>query len=219
MKLMVRTIAPITDASGVLFGIKLIDGTMGNMVQISSGLLAYFNDSKTESAVDLLLAKKRPSIPDDVNWSDVPDYFRALRAARQIQADFAILLHEIWNAIWTPLPVPWTADAPHEQIDDGFLDPRTIWDHWYALRGYGFGKLSSELLVYADKEAGVQIGFNVLLNSKSKLKGPIKGWEKDEVTFWSSSGLVKIQKDLKLAPLEPFAAEALKIIKSVGKQP
>lgn len=223
MKLMDRTIALNTGAFGGPSGIKHIKGAAQHMVQIPSGLLSYFNDSKTEAAVDLLLAKKRPSIPDDVEWNEVPDYFRALRAARQIQADLAILVHEIWHAVWKPLPAPWTAKAPHEQVDDGLLDPHTIWGQWYALRSYGLGKLRSELLVYADNESGVQIGFNVLqdgkskLHSKSKIKQDIAGWEDDGVTLWSPSGLVKIQKGLNFAPLAPFVDEAFKVIKDVGK--
>ncbi len=193
------------------------------MVQISPGLLSYFSDSKTEAAVDLLLAKKRPSIPDDVEWNDVPDYFRAVRAARQIQVDLAILLHEIWNAVWKPMPAQWKAAAPYEQVDDGLLDPHTIWGQWYALRSYERGNLRSELLVYADHESGVQIGFNVLQNNKSKIHGKSKitqdlaSWEYDGETLWSPTGLVRVQKGLNLAPLAPFVDEAIEVIKDVGK--
>ena len=187
------------------------------MVQISAGLLAYFTDSKTEAAVDLLLAKKRPSIPDDVTWNEVPEFFRALRAARQIQADYAILLHEIWNAAWKPLPSPWKGKAPHDQGDDGLLDPSTIWNNSYALRAYERDKLTSELVVYADNESGVQIGFNVSQNYKTRLPKLVNGWESDDGTFWSPASIVKIRKGLDLAPLEPWAAEAMKIIKGVAK--
>jgi len=216
-----RTIALTTGVSAGPFGTKRIKRAARDMVQIPPGLLSYFNENKTESAVDLLLAKKRPSIPDDVEWEDVPNYFRAVRAARQIQADLAILLHEIWNAVWDPLPAPWKAKAPHEQVDDGLIDPRTIWDHWYALRAYECDKLNSELLIYADNESGVQIGFNVLRNDKSKLhsrsknRSGIANWEDDGVTLWSPSGLVKIQKNINLAPLEPFVEDAFKVIKGI----
>src|SRR3546814_5799708 len=165
------------------------------MVQISMGMLAYFGDSKTRSAVDLLLAKKRPSIPDDVKWDEGPGFFRALRAARQIQTDYAILLHEIWNSVWKPLPATiWKAKAPHEQADDGILDPSTIWTNSYALRLYERDKLSSELIVYVDNETGVQIGFNVTQNGKTKLPKVLADWEDNDGTFWSPSTLVKIQK-------------------------
>ena len=188
------------------------------MVQISMGMLAYFGDSKTRAAVDLLLAKKRPSIPDDVEWDEVPEFFRALRAARQIQTDYAILLHEIWNDVWKPLPATiWKAKAPYEQGDDGILDPTTIWTNSYALRLYERDKLSSELIVYVDNETGVQIGFNVTQNGKTKLPKLLADWEADDGTFWSPSALVKIQKNLNLTALEPWAVEATKIIKSAGK--
>lgn len=115
------------------------------MVDIPAGLLAYFSDSKTEAAVDLLLAKQRPDVPDDVSWSDVPAYFRALRAARQIEVDYAILLHEIWSAVWKALPKPWVAKEPHEQVDDALLEPRRILGQNYALRAFERDKLRCEI--------------------------------------------------------------------------
>ena len=187
------------------------------MVQISQGLLAYFSDEKTQAAVDLLLAKKRPQMPDDVGWDEVPDFFRAVRAARQIQADQAILLHEIWNAVWKPLPAPWKAKAPHEQGDDGALDPNVIWSNGYLLRSFARDKLTSELHIYVDGEAGVQIGFNLSQNTKSKLPKQLARWEDDDGTFWSPSALVETRRNLNLDPLQPLAAEALKIIRRYEK--
>lgn len=187
------------------------------MVQISSGLLAYFNDNKTRAAVDLLLAKKRPPIPDDVRWNDVPDFFRAVRAARQIQADQAILLYEIWNAVWKPLTAPWKALAPHEQSDDGTLDPVSIWANGYLLRSFERDKLTSELIVYVDSEAGIQIGFNVFQNTKPTLtKKILASWEYADGTFWSPSLPVGKRRDLNVGPLQSYTAEARKIIRTNG---
>lgn len=183
------------------------------MVQIPPGLLSYFTDKKTQAAVDLLLAKKRPQMPDDVGWDEVPDFFRAVRAARQIQADQAILLHEIWNAVWKPLPAPWKAKAPHEQSDDGALDPNVIWGNSYLLRSFDRDKLTSELVIYIDGEAGVQIGFNLFRNTTSKLPKQLSSWEEDDGTFWSPSTLISTRRNLNLGPLQPYAAEALKIIR------
>lgn len=187
------------------------------MVDIPAGLLAYFTDSKTEAAVDLLLSKQRPDVPDDVRWGDVPAYFRALRAARQIEADYAILLHEIWSAVWKPLTGSWAAKEPHEQVDDAFLDPRRIFGQNYALRVFERDKLWCELLVFVHKESGVQIGFNVFQGRTSKLPKALADWEYEDGTHWSPANHVKLKRTLDLTPLRTYADDALKVIKSLGR--
>lgn len=187
------------------------------MVDIPAGLLAYFSDRKTEAAVNLLLNKQRPDVPDDVSWSDVPAYFRALRAARQIEVDYAIFLHEIWGSVWKALPMPWVAREPHEQVDDALVEPRRIFSQNYALRVFERDKLWCELLVYGHREAGIQIGFNVYQGQSSKLPKALPDWENDDGTRWSPSNLVKLKRTIDLTPLRIYADKAMKVIKSLNR--
>jgi hypothetical protein len=187
------------------------------MVDVPAGLLAYFSDRKTEAAVNLLLNKQRPDVPDDVSWSEVPAYFRALRAARQIEVDYAIFLHEIWGAVWKAPPKPWVAREPHEQVDDALVDPRRIFSQNYAVRVFERDKLWCELLVYGHREAGIQIGFNVYQGQRSKLPKALPDWENDEGTRWSPSNLVKLKRTIDLTPLRTYADNAMKEIKSLDR--
>ena len=190
------------------------------MVEIPEGLMAYFHNETICEAVNLLLSKKRPPLPDNVEWNDVPDFFRSVRAARQIQGDYAILLHEIWNAVWQPLPEPWYAYEPHEQSGEGVLDPGIIWDQNFALRYFEIEEreLYCELIVSAGIDGGVQIGFYLTKGEEAALSSRIKGWDREGDVFWSPAGLVELASSIALNPLKKFAQEAIEIINnSTGK--
>lgn len=184
------------------------------MITVPDGLLSYFRDEGVCQAVDLLLSKRRPPVPDNLEWSDVPNFFRSVRAARQIQVDYAILLHDVWNAAWAPLPALWYAAKPHEQVGEGLLDPALIWDQSCALRFFSMeGRdLFCELAVACDSEAGLQIGFNLTKGENSILPKRIPGWERLEQTFWSTAQLVRLGENICITPLKEYARQALEII-------
>ena len=147
-------------------------------VDVPESVYAYFSDSKISSAVDLLLAKARPKIPEDLEWSEIPAFYRAIAAARQTQSDFAVLLHDVWFASWTNMPDPWQADGPSYAGQSA--EVADVWESGYFSRTFKLDDARCELLVYLDGLAGgVQIGFELTRGKRSLVqKGDLQlEWE------------------------------------------
>jgi hypothetical protein len=69
---------------------------------IPESVFVYYNDKAVMAAVDHLLGEKKESLPGVDDWSDLPAYYRARLSAYQCQADHALMLFDLWNAIWQP---------------------------------------------------------------------------------------------------------------------
>lgn len=61
----------------------------------------YLTDSRIKSAVDELASRKMISgFNPQFEYSEFPDYVQAWLSAQQTVADWANMLHELWDQIW-----------------------------------------------------------------------------------------------------------------------
>ena len=64
---------------------------------------AYCTDAAVKTAVDHILDSRSLSLPEDIEWKDLPAFHRAVLSAHQVRSEFAIFLIDVWNAVWKPM--------------------------------------------------------------------------------------------------------------------
>ena len=183
-----------------------------------ASVLTYFSDSATRMAADLILSQRRPSIPEDVKWGELGLFYRANLAAKQIEAEHAILLVDIWTKTCRNMPSDWTRPQPHEQGEDCAADLRTLWNESCFTREYFKDGFGCEIAICIGKEEGLQVGYGLWHDGETLLaeNGP-DGWEWSEEYCWSPEGAVSLQENIDLLKLRDFAREGRKyILKLVG---
>ena len=67
---------------------------------------AYCSDAAVRTAVDHILSsegsKKQLALPPDIEWKDLRAFHTAVLSAHQVRCEFAILLIDLWDAVWQP---------------------------------------------------------------------------------------------------------------------
>ena len=109
-------------------------------IQVPESCRAYCKDRAVQEAVDHILDPKSLHVPADLEWDDLPNFHRAVLAAHQAQCEYAIFVHELWNAVWKPAldacelgkeRKPRTIADTEEQCNQK-LDTRTLWSQgWF----------------------------------------------------------------------------------------
>lgn len=176
------------------------------MVAVPKSVLAYYQDTKVRGGVDVVLRRKRPQVPADLDWKDISSYYRALAAAQSVQFDYAVLLSEIWDAVWTVLP-----NANPLPLAE--CDPQRVWENSRIDRLFKIGSHTCEMMVYLDTATGVQIGIELRQGSKVLLRKSDfpADWEKGESNFWSPANEISVGKTIDTQKLKGFASQARKI--------
>lgn len=67
---------------------------------IPESVFAYFSNSAVQAAVDHLLDNKSAVPVSQIQWAELPEYYRAVLAAHQTKAEYAITLFDLCNTIW-----------------------------------------------------------------------------------------------------------------------
>ena len=108
-------------------------------IQVPESYRAYCKDRAVLEAVNRILDAKSLHVPADLEWDDLPNFHRAVLAARQVQCEYAIFVHELWNAVWKPALdaceigkklMPRTI-ADTERCNQK-LDTHTLWEGWFG---------------------------------------------------------------------------------------
>lgn len=178
-------------------------------INTPESVLAYYTHPTVENAVDLVLGRKQKPVPGDLSWTDLPGYYRAMAAARQLQFDYAGLLWEIWQATWSEVSLP--SGAKQQPLDE--VDPQKVWDCGYMGLSVKVGAFTLERSIYLDGEFGAQIGIGLWSDSKRWLgKKDFPGdWEKGEELIWSPPGEVPLEPSITVDKLRDFARQAMKL--------
>ena len=104
-------------------------------IQVPESYRAYCKDRAVQEAVNHILDAKSLHVPADIEWDDLPKFHRAVLAANQVRCEYAIFLHELWNAVWKPVLdtcdiakelKPWTDDRYTKMAQLEF-DAHTLW--------------------------------------------------------------------------------------------
>ena len=184
-----------------------------------ASVLSYFIDRPTELATDLLLAKKRPIVPEDVSWLDLQAFYKASLAAKQIEAEHGIFLNQVWEKVCEPMPEPWECHEPHQQTEDCAIDLASIWGERCFTREFFYGDYGCVIATCIGKNEGIQIGFGLWHADDNLLESiPSLGWEEPDDIMWSPEGAVPIGEEIDLQRLRQLAAEGLSFILDVAKQ-
>ena len=116
---------------------------------------AYCGDVAVRTAVDHILSanSKAPlALPTDIEWKDLPAFHRAVLSAHQVRCEYAVMLIELWDAVWQPaLGSEFGADLQLQTVADAQvwhnskLDTNTVWDEEHF--GLGFEILGTSFLL------------------------------------------------------------------------
>lgn len=110
-------------------------------VQIPESYRAYCTDRAVRTAVEHILGStKALDVPTDLKWDELPKFHKAMLSAHQVRCEYAIFLHELWNAVWQPAVdrnnmefIPKTvADTEQWRGGDHCLDTYSIWNWMFA---------------------------------------------------------------------------------------
>lgn len=190
-----------------------------NTMSLPASVLSYFTDRPTEMATDLLLAKKRPSVPEDVAWKDLQAFYKASLAAKQIEAEHAIFLNEVWEKVCKPMPEPWMCHEPYQQTEDCAIDLASIWGERCFTREFFYADYGCEIATCIGKNEGIQIGFGLWHDNDNLLESvPSAGWEEPDDILWSPEGAVPIDEEIDLKKLRQLAAEGMAFVLGVAKR-
>ena len=176
---------------------------------IPESIRSYLADPQVRAGVDALLLRS-DKLPPDLEWSEMPAYYRALSAAQRVMADCAMTLDELWDTVWGPaIPPGWTPQRPDDQVaEDGQASPhpKICWEDWTYFRCFVRGRRSVYTGVYF-AESGLAVGFGVFKGTGSNaVDRRIEGFERDEDTsiYWQSEP-TKLLSDGRL-PVDDLAS-------------
>jgi hypothetical protein len=181
------------------------------MLQIPESVVAYSKQSEVRTAVGLLNAKKRPEVPEDLQWSEIETYYRAVLAMHQVQAEFAIVLANVWDVTWGSLDPSWEAGTPQDPGEGGKFDVAHVFSEECFTRVFRRSPYSVELCAAAFGNAGLQLGVGLWHGNKKVLKEhTLDSWEYDDEYgyCWTAESLIPIDRQISLDPLTNAVAQA-----------
>ena len=109
-------------------------------VQIPGSYRAYCTDRAVRTAVDHILESKTLDVPADLEWDDLPKFHKAVLSAHQVRCEFAIFLHDLWDAVWQPTVdrserklTPKTVAETQDYWGRNPLDTYSVWEEgWFS---------------------------------------------------------------------------------------
>ena len=181
------------------------------MIKVPASVLAYYQQPDVQTAVKLLLSaeggRKKSPATATLRWKDIPDYYRALLAARQSPVEFAIFVEALWRQVWTDIPAIWKAsakpgDPPRPDLS---VDVANIWLEKGFGRQFKHRDFTLELYAYLTLEDGFQLGMSLGDEEADVILSPelLDGWTRDDDydTFWTQEEVVPLAEAI---PIEPF---------------
>lgn len=171
----------------------------------------YLTDKRVESAVDELASKKMiPGFNAQFNYDDFPDYVQAWLSAQQTVADWATVLHDLWDQTWG---MSFETEIPYidRMLDDADLSDGGIAETW--IDGWYGRKIQTkwgpvQLVICRNvNKFSLQVEFE-----EEGEKFSLKNWELDEYELDSASVKATSQEKqalLDLTDLRDYARQAL----------
>ena len=172
-------------------------------VQVPESYRTYCTDHTVQTAVDHILNSQKLGVPADLEWNDLLVFHRAVLSAHQVRCEFAIFLHELWNAVWQPAVngrgfTPKTVAGAREWWDGEYNhDTYSIWDNRWFSRVYDIADTNCvfDLATSADTER-VQLSLCLWDGENARMSelGLGECWPNidDNYRAWSSKELAPI---------------------------
>ena len=201
-------------------------------VQIPESYRKYCTDRAVQTAVDhILKSTKTLGIPTDLEWDELPKFHRAVLSAHQVRCEYAIFLHELWNAVWQPAVdgnnmefIPKTVANTQRWWEDYILDTYSIWNNGFFARVFDIANTEYVLDIgtYGDKNRVRLVLYlwdRMNENDFTNELGlgdwrPHEDNDYDDSYVYSNRRLAPIVNDgcIDLAPLHTAAADALAVV-------
>ncbi|SHM44902.1 hypothetical protein SAMN05518668_109177 [Sphingobium sp. YR657] len=186
------------------------------MITVPQSISAYFEQSAVQAAVDLLLAKKEPKVPDNLQWKDLPAFYRASLAARQVPIEFAIFTEELWRRVWGEVPSDWKPCAPSAPARaDLSVSAWTIWDEGCFSRRFERAGVALELSAGLWSDTGLQLGILLYDTDDRRLLDtwPLHGWDREGYdTVWTQDEITPFGETIMLEPFKPWTDQGWDVI-------
>lgn len=204
-------------------------------IQVPESYLAYCKDRAVQEAVNHILNDNSLHVPADFEWDELPNFHRAVLAAYQVECEFAIFAHDLWNAVWKPAldacdirkKIAPRTIADTAEWCDRKLDTRTIW--WSGWFGQALDVADTTLVlcpgVEMNEDSYAKARLSLSLRDAEDEDDQITGldlgadWSSEDLEDgWARTGrdLAPIADDgsIDLDALRKAAADALTAIRS-----
>jgi hypothetical protein len=145
----------------------------------------YLADPATRAAVDALLAVDADSLPPEVEWEELDDYFAARAVAELTRAEFAVGMHALWRAIWAPvIPTTWKMPDPEELVEEGqSVSTGAIWEAKSFSLFHERGDLALFTLVGLNRRR-LTLAFSCERRGKPQIKGDLGEFTWRDDSYW-----------------------------------
>jgi hypothetical protein len=180
--------------------------------EFPESMRAYCSDASIEAAVDALLTKPG-KMPSDLSWEEYPAYVLAWVAAHRVMGDHALVLAQLWDALWRPVLEPaWRAATIDDQIADEKSNdphPSALW-HWEVITRTHERQDESLYSFVQLQKGSVTVGFTLFGKTGRVCRISIPGFERDPETdiWWSIAGARVVDGSIELDELVPSLSAA-----------
>lgn len=189
---------------------------------LPNSVVAYLTDAATRAAVDALLAVDAESLPPEIEWKELSDYYAARAVAELTRAEFALALHTLWREIWGPaIPTGWAMPEPQELVEEGQgVSLGSIWEGKSFSLFHNRGESSIFTLVGLHRRR-ITIAFALERRGRPQIKGELGSFAWRDDANWDRwmlhAGGVMLGSDgaLDLSELRAAAELAMTTVEGV----
>lgn len=204
---------------------------MTTLIAIPDSVRDYLTNKTICSVVNHLLEQKDDKLPPDLAWDEVRAYHQAWLSAQKVKTDYALLLMDLWDAIWRPALEKYGVDVEKQSWDiEGMKEyeaepsRHVMWNdgtfyRWFWLKTANGGFSLDTRVVIIDSDEGIYLLFRVdddeqeILPAEETLFSQWQFHQGDEVGFFQTPNkLIRIQADtqqLDISALITLADEAV----------
>jgi len=123
--------------------------------ELPTTVRAYLTDPAIRVGVDALLGVKSGSLPPDLQFSELSDYYAAQAAAELTRYDWAAALHRLWSLTWEAALAPMWKPVSIEEAAayDIAVTPTACWtdDSFSFYHRHGIHKLFTSVFFDTDE--------------------------------------------------------------------
>jgi hypothetical protein len=158
---------------------------MSDTVNLTKSVTAYLTEPATRAGVDALLAVDADSLPPEIEWDELSDYYAARAVAELTRAEFAIALYDLWRAVWSPVvPDGWRLPDPEELVEEGqSVSTGTIWEEEAFSLYHERGDLVLFTLIGIHRRK-ITVAFSLERKDKPQIKGDLDGFTWRDDNSW-----------------------------------
>lgn len=192
------------------------------LLPLPPSVFAYLTDRSFRTGIDHLVeAGPLKWVPEDLEWPELQDYYRAAGAAARVMTDFAEIYDRMWSAVWEPHLVGW---APLDPYDCGAgewnfdLTIEGVWEQGAARVSANAGA-TRELATTAwfnERHVGIGFGLRRLTGKGAFLKLQLGGFSPEEKMLESKQPLALDGEAINLSPAIAEARRAAEYLQSMA---